>query len=122
MSLRASVIDNNNVTVISLEGRLNFESQQQLGENVARIIREGKQVIFDLENLSFVGSSGITSFLQDLRVYSEKDRSKTPIFCNVSSEFERLIEAYNEDSFFQIERNRHDAVATFFRAGSSENN
>lgn len=73
MSLRASVIDNNNVTVISLEGRLNFENQQQLGDNVSRILREGKQIIFDLENLSFVGSSGITSFLLDLREQFEPE-------------------------------------------------
>lgn len=122
MSLRASVIDNNNVTVISLEGRLNFETQQQLGDNVSRILKEGKQIIFDLENLSFVGSSGITSFLIDLRDHFDPLTSKSPIFCNVSSEFQRLIEAYNNDQFFLIEKNRQDAVQAFFRGGASENN
>lgn len=122
MSLRASVIDNNNVTVISLEGRLNFENQQQLGDNISQIIKQGKQIIFDLENLSFVGSSGITSFLTELREQFEPGQSKNPIFCNVSSEFERLIDAYNNDDFFLIEKNRQDAVATFFRGGTSENN
>jgi anti-anti-sigma regulatory factor len=63
------------------------------------------QIIFNLENLEFVGSSGISSFVQALKEFNLQAPSR-PIYCNVKSEFKRIIKAFDEEAIFDIEEGR----------------
>lgn len=121
MSLRASISNQGNVTVISLQGKLDFESQDVLRENIFGLMREGRQVVIDLEHLSFIGSSGVTQFFYSLAEYSDND--STPLrFCNVKSELQRIINAYDLKKTFAIHSTREEALNGFFRSGEGENN
>lgn len=121
MSLRASLLNQGEVTVIALEGKLDFESQDLLRESIFTLTRQGKKVVVDMEGLSFVGSSGITNFIRSL--YELQERGLTvPQLCNVRSEFRKIINAYDNNRDFAIHNNREDAVNNFFRSGASENN
>lgn len=97
--------------IINFEGNLDFESAEPLKENLSRILSATKtdsaaKIIFDLENLEFVGSSGISNFVQTLKEFNHKTNEK-PRYCNVKSEFKRIIKAFDEDQVFMI----HDNVA-----------
>ncbi|MCO5143090.1 MAG: STAS domain-containing protein [Oligoflexia bacterium] len=121
MSLRASVLNQGEITVIALEGKLDYESQDILRDNILQLSREGKKVVVDMEGLNFVGSSGITNFIRSL--YEIQERGLTiPHLCNVKSEFRKIISAYDVDRDFSIHESRQAAVDTFFRIGTNENN
>ncbi len=60
-----------------------------------------KKIIFNLERLEFVGSSGIASFVQTLRDFNANAPSK-PVYCNVKSEFKRVIRAFDETGNFEF--------------------
>ena len=121
MSLRASVLNQGEITVIALEGKLDFENQEVLRENIVKLTRSGKKVVVDMEGLSFVGSSGITHFIRSLYELQERGLN-VPSLCNVKSEFRKIISAYDPHQDFAIHESREAAVHDFFRAGTLENN
>ncbi|MGZ3712849.1 MAG: STAS domain-containing protein [Bdellovibrionota bacterium] len=119
MSLRASLLNQGEVTVIALEGKLDFENQDILRESIISLTRSGKRVIVDMEGLSFVGSSGITHFIRSL--YELQERGMVvPHLCNVKSEFRKIINAYDLNKEFFIHESREAAVDGFFRSGIAE--
>jgi anti-anti-sigma factor len=119
MSLRASLHNQGEITVIALEGKLDFENQDILRESIVNLIRQGKRVVVDMEGLSFVGSSGITHFIRSLYDLQERGLS-VPALCNVKSEFRKIISAYDVNKDFAIHETREAAVTGFFRSGDSE--
>lgn len=119
MSLRASLLNQGEVTVIALEGKLDFENQDMLRESIVNLTRQGKRVIVDMEGLSFVGSSGITHFIRSLYELQERGL-KVPHLCNVKSEFRKIINAYDINREFFIHETREAAVDGFFRLGVAE--
>ncbi len=121
MSLRASLLNQGDITVIALEGKLDFESQDILRESIINLTQQGKKVVLDLEGLSFVGSSGITHFIRSLYELQERGMN-VPHLCNVKSEFRKIISAYDINREFSIHESRQAAVDTFFRAGTFESN
>lgn len=119
MSLRASLLNQGEVTVIALEGKLDFESQDVLRESIINLTRQGKKVVVDMEGLNFVGSSGITHFIRSLYELQERGMS-VPHLCNVKSEFRKIISAYDTNRDFSIHDSREAAVDNFFRSGQEE--
>ena len=79
------------ILVVELNGRLDFETTIPFRKTcLERLISE--KVVFDLRNLNFVGSLGLTDFVTTLDQMSQKSSSGVR-FCGVSSEFKRLFEA-----------------------------
>jgi anti-anti-sigma factor len=120
MSLRASLLNQGDITVIALEGKLDFESQDVLRESIINLSRQGKKVVVDMEGLNFVGSSGITHFIRSLYELQELGLT-VPHLCNVKSEFRKIISAYDINREFAIHESREAAVTNFFRSGAFEN-
>lgn len=121
MSLRASLVNKGDVTVIALEGKLDFENQDILKENISTLMKQGRKVVVDMEGLNFVGSSGITHFIRSLYEFQESGYL-VPRLCNVKSEFRKIIGAYDTNKDFSIHETREEAVHGFFRSGDDENN
>lgn len=121
MSLRASITNQGNVTVISLEGKLDYENQDILRDNIVNLMKGGKQVVIDMDGLSFVGSSGITTFISSVYAFRESS-GLMPRFCNVKSEFRKIISAYDVNKESIMHETREAAINDFFRGGEGENN
>jgi anti-anti-sigma factor len=83
-----------NVLILELEGHLDFETTQQFQETCTSLIRrqETAGVVFDMEKLKFVGSSGINHFVKVLKEFNTG--SVRPKLCHVSSEFSKIFRAY----------------------------
>jgi anti-anti-sigma factor len=79
------------VYVVSLSGQMDFESADALRAKCRQHFFQQK-VVFDLGQLSFVGSSGITPFLELLKDLLSANGNKLKV-CAVSTEFIRLFEA-----------------------------
>jgi len=104
--------------IVSMNGTLDFETHVPLREDLSKIIRHAKtdqaakRIIFDLEQLEFVGSSGISSFVQTLKDFNTAAPTK-PAYCNVKSEFKRVIKAFDENDGFQFFDNEERARKSF---------
>ncbi len=103
---------NGDTIVVSMNGRLDFETAEPLRAELGKIIKNtrtdtaAKKIIFNLEGLEFVGSSGISSFIQTLKEFNSMAGEK-PRYCNVRSEFKKIIKAFDEESQFEF----HDSEA-----------
>jgi anti-anti-sigma factor len=104
--------------VVTIDGKLNFETQDTIKNDLSRLARQTltdtapKKVIFNLENLEFVGSSGISSFVQALKDFNHNAASK-PRYCNVGSEFQRVIKSFDEENAFEFFDNEERARRSF---------
>ncbi len=116
MSLKANIIEKDNLAIVAIEGKLSHENQEHLCLRISGLISLGKEVVVDMAGLDFVGSSGIVSFLLTL-----KNERRLPRFCNVSIEFQKIMSAYNIEEK-AICKSRVDAIDSFFRKGDLENN
>jgi anti-anti-sigma factor len=92
--MEAKVEDRDGIFVVNLSGHLDFESADSLKSQCIKIFTN-RDVIFNLQGLNFVGSSGITPFLELLTELSKSNGDKFKI-CAVSTEFMRLFEASGE--------------------------
>jgi anti-anti-sigma factor len=89
--MQAKVEDRKGVFIVSLSGQLNFEKADALKNKCSELFT-AKKVVFNMRNLSFVGSSGITPFLDLLRHLLRENGSALKV-CAVGTEFMRLFEA-----------------------------
>lgn len=79
------------VLIVELTGRLDFETTEPFRKTcMEKLVSE--KVVFDLKNLNFVGSLGLTDFVTTLDQMSRQSQPGVK-FCGVSSEFRRLFEA-----------------------------
>lgn len=108
--MEAKVENTNGVYVVSLIGQMNFESADNLKNNCLQQF-VNREVIFNLKDLNFVGSSGITPFLELLAELSRLSGSKFKL-CAVCNEFMRMFEVGCVDGI-EIYRDVHDARRAF---------
>lgn len=106
----AKVENRDGIFVVSLSGQMDFESADSLKAQCLRNLNE-KSVIFNLRDLSFVGSSGITPFLELLFELSRSLGAKFKI-CSVGTEFMRLFESETSGGI-EIYRDVNDAHRAF---------
>jgi anti-anti-sigma factor len=89
------------VFVVDLFGYLDFESTPPFEENCLSHLLSHK-VVFNLGELSFVGSCGITSFVDALVRFHRQCLEETK-FCGLSSEFRKIfsVKARGEMVFYE---------------------
>ncbi len=112
----ARVENRDGVFVVSLSGQMDFESADSLKSQCLKNIGGEQKVIFNLRELSFVGSSGITPFLELLASLSRSLGQGFKI-CSVGTEFMRLFESSSVDGI-EIYRDVNDAHRAFVSNGA----
>lgn len=98
------------VVVVHLRGRVDYETVTPFRNHCAKHLVKEK-VVFNLAQLSFVGSIGLTDFLETVTQLS----SSAPFgikFAAVSNEFRRLFEA-SEIQKLEIYENTERALMAF---------
>ncbi len=104
----------NDVIVFELEGHLDFESTQQFEQRCSELmIKAGpSKIVFNMEKLRFVGSSGINQFIKVMKDFNAKPDK--PRLCHLSSEFQKIFVAYQTSrNPFQIHESENEAVSSF---------
>ncbi len=107
MAMKTQFQRSGDTLVVSIKGKIDFASQETLKEDLYKLLKPPKtdevpkNIIFDMGKLEFVGSSGITSFIQTLKDFNTKAPNK-PCYQNVKSEFQKIIRAYDEENAFEI--------------------
>lgn len=117
--MKTQIKKNGDTVIVSMDGKLDFETHLPLREDLNKIIRKSpesdsvpKKIIFNLENLEFVGSSGISAFVQALREFNSTAPTR-PRYCNVRNEFKKIIKAFDESDLFEFYDNEERARQSF---------
>lgn len=109
---------------VSIDGKLEFDTHIPFRDDLGKVLRTlrgtsgsapaqtdsvAKEIIFDLSNLEFVGSSGISAFIRTLQDFNSAAPIR-PRYCNVKSEFKRMMQALDTQALFDFyEPSSHDA-------------
>ncbi len=114
MAMKTSIRKDGDAVIVSLEGHLDFETTDTFRESLLRLETQSvnSRVIFDLAHLQFVGSSGISAFVQALREFNGRAATK-PRYTNVKSEFRKIITAFDDNGSFEFWENTERALKTF---------
>jgi anti-anti-sigma factor len=116
--MKTQIKKNGDTIIVSMDGILDFETHAPLREDLSKLIDQAqtdsvpKKIIFNLENLEFVGSSGISSFIHLLKEFNSHSPTR-PRYCNVKSEFRRIIKAFDEGDLFEFFENEDRARKSF---------
>ena len=103
-----------NVVVFELEGHLDFETTQLLEDTCVTVLQknQSQRIIFNMERLKFVGSSGINQFIRVLKEFN--NLPEKPKLCRLSSEFQKMFRAYQTSrNPFEIFEEENEAIAAF---------
>lgn len=115
--MQAKVKKEKDAYVIQLSGKVDFDSSEPFRKTVMNHI-VGSNVVFNMSELDFVGSNGITPFVETIKNLCDSTEGSVR-FCNLSSEFVRIFEA-NEIPFGVNFRDEFSAVNSLLsRVGNS---
>jgi anti-anti-sigma factor len=98
--MKTRIQKDSGMVIVSLSGCLDFESAQPFRESLDQLAQSKVPVLFDMGDLSFVGSCGITTFVQTLKEFNMRAK-QPPVYTNVKSEFKRIIAAFDLDQSFR---------------------
>lgn len=93
--------------IINLDGKIDYETQDDICVFINSTIERNKKdevakkVVVNFSNLEFVGSSGITQFVQSLKQIHH-DTDVTPKYCGVRSEFQKIMKAFDQENEFDF--------------------
>ncbi len=91
--MKAKLLVKEDVVVVNLSGRIEMEYTDIFREACLNEIgRRGNKIIFNLQELSFVGSNGIMPFVGALTALAEIE-NKQLRFCGVGAEFKKVFAA-----------------------------
>lgn len=88
--MQAKVEQIGEVRVVRLSGRLEYATIDGFCQTCERAFDHG-QVLFNFDGLSFVGSTGITTFKEMLIKTAHQNKGNIHL-CSMSSEFRRVFE------------------------------
>lgn len=103
-----------NIVIFNLEGHLDFETIVKFEETCQKIYSQStdQRIVVNMEQLRFVGSSGINQFVQVLKDINH--RTVKPKLVNVSSEFEKIFRALQTVRHpFDIFENEAQGIVAF---------
>ena len=105
--MKAKIKQNANVLILSLEGKIDYESQDIACAFINKTIVKNKtdetpkEILVSMKDLQFVGSAGITHFVSQLKKIHD-DTDFTPKYIGVKSEFQKIIKAFDAENEFEF--------------------
>ena len=109
--MKAQVSQNGEVTVVHVSGHIDYESVTPFQETCLSRF-SSKKLVFNLQGLSFVGSSGITQFVQTLESLAATSPMGLKI-CRASTEFQKVLTS-NQIPGLEIYEEQYQAEQAFF--------
>jgi len=100
------------VTVVVLTGpQLDASTATEFKSSVAPVLAEHSQVVFDLDHLEFVDSSGLGALLSCLRQVQAKGGDLK--LCGIAKPVRALFELVRMHKIFQIFDTQEEAIRAF---------
>ncbi len=99
--MKAKIEWQQDVLVVGLDGQIDFENVREFRKKSLRHFTQNK-VIFRLDGLDFVGSTGLMDFVQTLKEVSELNPNGIGL-CQLSFEFEKLLQNHETHKLLVFE-------------------
>jgi anti-anti-sigma regulatory factor len=99
--MQARIRKSKEITNVELLGKVNYESLEGFIDLCRKELR-GKNVVFNLEGLSFVGSCGVTNFLQVLASLQRMPSTRIK-YVGIAKEFVKLFQTMEETKVVALE-------------------
>lgn len=86
--------------IVRMQGGLDYEYSIPLREELTQLISKHPEAMIniDMAGMDFVGSSGISHFVETIKIIHSNDSGKISL-CNVNSEFRKVFKLFNLDEF-----------------------
>ena len=88
--MQTQISQNGEITIVTVSGRLDINKAPLFKQACLNQLK-GRKVIFSLQNLSFVGSTGISQFFQTLQEVNQINE-KTCRIVGLSPDFRRITD------------------------------
>ena len=109
--MQARIKENNDILIVDLIGRIDIEATAGFEQACSHLAN--RKIVFNCQDLSFVGSNGIKPFLEAMTDLVE-NKSAQLKFCGVGSEFKKIFAA-SRVSHVEIFDDVNRAVDSFIR-------
>lgn len=110
--MRLNYITQGDIIIYYPEGRMDLANSLKTEARINEKLQEGfRKMIFDLENLECLSSSGLRVFIALIKKMKEKNGRV--VFCSLSSGVQSVINMTRLDDVFDIYRNRTEALDSF---------
>lgn len=116
MTIKSKIsIDVNGNVILEMQGGFDYEYSLPLNTELKKIMdkHSNSNIIIDLNEIDFVGSSGISDFVQAIKDINEVRGNKVKLK-NVKSEFKRVFKLYNLDESFTLSEEFTQTVSNAF--------
>lgn len=91
----ANIVLDQDILIVTLSGTMDFDKAFEFRKKSLRHFLRNR-VVFSLKDLNFVGSTGLSSFVETLSELAEKNPNGLSL-CDVGLEYKRLLEPYFSD-------------------------
>ncbi|MEN6465188.1 MAG: STAS domain-containing protein [Syntrophaceae bacterium] len=110
--MRLNYITQGDIIVYYPEGRMDLANSLKTEAKLNEKLQEGfLKMVFDLENLECLSSSGLRVFIALVRKMKEKNGRV--VFCSLSSGVQNVIKMTQLDDVFEIHKTRSEALDSF---------
>jgi len=108
--MEISITPFENITAVSVKGRVDSATADSLTARLVEIVRSGAaQLVIDFKEISYISSAGFRTLLITERAVEEGNGAM--VLCGISGEMQRLFEVSGFLELFTILPNRDDALA-----------
>ena len=105
----SKIEDRGGTVLLRIRGRLDVKTSPVLLQRVAEIQSNGQNLVLNLSEISFMGSSGIGALLVLVEQFQEQGGSVR--FVSLSPAVDSVVKLLNLDRFFMIDATEDDALA-----------
>ena len=109
MKAKVKLVDG--FTIVELSGYLDYESAPRIKQSIRGLFSDNAQaqVLIDIKDLQFVGSTGVSTFVKDMKAFNTLKMK--PFYYGVKSEFLKLFRAFeDDDDTFEVMQNEQEAT------------
>lgn len=107
--MKVQIKDNNNITMILLQGDLDFHSSPNLRKDLAKLVeKQASKIVFDLGRVDYIDSSGLATFVE---LYQKTKRygGKFALY-NLTEGAQSVFEIAKLNSIFTIAKTEEEAL------------
>lgn len=92
------------ILIIRISGQLDTYNSIQFKKNIETILSQTKfrKIIFNMKNLNYVSSTGISTFIEILRIFNKDTNPGEIVLSEIVPKVNKIFELLGFNSFFKI--------------------
>lgn len=97
--MNLNIKEQNDVTIISFDGRLDSNTSPEVQEKVIPMLSQGMKIVLDMENCDYLSSAGLRVLMMIGKILSKKDGKG--VFLKLSQDLKDIMEMTGFGNIFE---------------------